>query len=393
MSRLSLASSLPLFLALGTPAQAWQPPAALGGTPTLEAADGQALRQNRHVTWEAGRGSAPWRRFLLEEGGTWRSLWDTTTRVPLRIFGSGLPAPGAVSYADLAELHALMALEAHLSLLAPGARPEDFVLVSNDLTRGLRTVGFRQTHQGLPVLGGQVSFRFRRDRLVVLASEALPWVSVTTGRWIDAGRAARAAQTYLRTAHPVPSRLRGVSGPVVLPLVPERTSRAGLRYVVVWVVDLQADSLPGRWDVYVDALTGHPVARRQTLRFATGVIRFNVPQRWPGAVREDAPAAWADVTADGTAMTCDVDGGLTFGGAGPASVSVAARGPYAEILNAAGGAASTTLSLVTAARSPGTSARASTMTPSSRPSCTRTEPRPSSGPWGSTWPGYRSACR
>ncbi|MDY0000977.1 MAG: MYXO-CTERM sorting domain-containing protein [Polyangia bacterium] len=345
MRPLQLALTASLLLSLGAPAQGFRQPDSLGGRPSFESPDGQPLRQVRLVSWDAQGGSAQWKSFLGRAGGRWRSIWDRATRIPLRIYGTGLAAPGTTTWDLVGELHARAVLDAHLDLLAPGAVKEDFVLVSNHLSGGLRTVGFQQLHQGLPVLGGQVSFRFKQDRLVVLASEALPWVRAEKGPWIAPELASQKALAYLRSDFPVPTRTRGVTGPLVLPLVPEQGTRGRIGYSVVWVVDLQADSLPGRWDVYVEAATGRPVARRQTLRFASGQILYNVPSRWPGAEREDAPAAWTDATADGTWVTGDADGVVTFDGSGPAEVAVFASGPYAAVQNEAGADASATLSL------------------------------------------------
>jgi hypothetical protein len=60
----------------------------------------------------------------------------------------------------------------HLALLAPGAAIGDFVLASNHFDGAIRSVGFYQRALGRRVVGGQVSFRFKADRLFVIGSEA-----------------------------------------------------------------------------------------------------------------------------------------------------------------------------------------------------------------------------
>src|SRR4029079_9273775 len=93
-----------------------------------------------------------------------------------------IAAPGANASAATAEKLARQLLADHLHLLAPRSRLEDFKLVSNTNLGGIRAVGFVQLAGGERVIGGQVSFRFKNDRLFVIASEALPDVKVERKR-------------------------------------------------------------------------------------------------------------------------------------------------------------------------------------------------------------------
>src|SRR5690606_40094887 len=72
-----------------------------------------------------------WSHFVARRGGTWQAAWDVATGVPSRIRGTGIPAPGTVANAEIAERFARQILADHLGLLAPGAKLEDFVLASN----------------------------------------------------------------------------------------------------------------------------------------------------------------------------------------------------------------------------------------------------------------------
>src|SRR6185312_2303988 len=91
---------------------------------------------------------------------------------------SGIAAPGAIDHADIAEQVARQALADNLALLAPGASLADFSIVSNTYDGNIRAIGFAQFSQGMRVLGGQVSFEFKNDRLFVIGSEALPNVMI-----------------------------------------------------------------------------------------------------------------------------------------------------------------------------------------------------------------------
>src|SRR5690606_12936782 len=108
----------------------------------------------------------------------WTALWDRDTDVPLRLWGEGPLAVGAVASPAVAEAAARQFLAAHLRVLAPGARASDFELVSNTRSgRGdVRSVGFQQRAQGLRVQGGAIGFSFKHDRLALVSSTAMPHV-------------------------------------------------------------------------------------------------------------------------------------------------------------------------------------------------------------------------
>src|SRR5688572_14864513 len=96
----------------------------------MPAAGTKPLRAQRMLR-AAPQPTAAWHRFAQATGGGWRAAWDTATRVPSRIWGPGLPAPGAMASPAIAEQHARRLLAEHIALLAPGAAASDFVLVSN----------------------------------------------------------------------------------------------------------------------------------------------------------------------------------------------------------------------------------------------------------------------
>ena len=143
----------------------------------------RGLRTHIDVTTSPGAVGADaaraWAGFVAQRGGGWQATWDVATGVPSRVWGPGIATPGAMASSAVAAAAAWDALVANLPLLAPGASASDFALVSNVSDGDLRTVGFVQRHGGLRVVGGQVSFRFKRDRLFVMSSQALPHVTTT----------------------------------------------------------------------------------------------------------------------------------------------------------------------------------------------------------------------
>jgi Ran GTPase-activating protein (RanGAP) involved in mRNA processing and transport len=174
LARLTLATALALAgAAHATPADrarvSHDVPTALGPAAGVS----KPLRTTTHTVDGAvgDRRDPAWQRFAAALPGLTQGSWDEATRVPSRLWGRGLDVPGASADPAIAAAAARAVLAAHVAVLAPGSRPEDFVLVANhvDAATGQRSIGFAQHHGGLPVVGGQVSFRFKRDRLFVLA--------------------------------------------------------------------------------------------------------------------------------------------------------------------------------------------------------------------------------
>lgn len=305
--------------------------------PSLEVVEGPTARAYRLIRWDQVPRAATraWQRFLADASGSWRNLWDFDTGVPSRIYGAGMAAPGSVDHASIAERHALDILARHIDLLAPGAHVDDFQLVSNHLGNGMRTVGFHQYHQGMRVLGGQVSFRFKADRMFVIGSEALPHVRAPVAHYaLPAGVLRARAVAWIadgaERAWTEPDA--PVEGPFILPVV----ARGGATYHTVVRVTVEARAPIGRWHVFLDANTGLLVAREQLLRFGQGVVEYNAPERYPGAARNDYPAQDAMVQVAGGAPGTDFDGVVTWNGTGDTDVTTSVLSDFVVVTNRAG---------------------------------------------------------
>ena len=307
----------------------------------LERADGGHVRTHRAAAWNQTPAHAlrPHAALAASLAAT-DTLWDLDTGVPLRIWGAGIAAPGSVADPALAARHAGELLRQHLALLAPGSRPEDFVLVANDLSAGIRSVGFRQQHRGRPVLGGQISFRFKADRLVMIGSEALPRVTaaVTASPVDPATASARALAWVLRDAATT-ATVTAVDGPIILPQIDgrRRSDREVLR------VQIDGQRPVGRYNVYVDAATGEPVAREQTLHFATATIKFDVPTRGPQGDRADFAATRLKVSVGDVPGVTDSEGALTIPDGMDASVLTGVTGELVDVTTQSGEKAETNL--------------------------------------------------
>jgi len=229
-----------------------------------------------------------WERFQTANPGQWHTTW--VRQSPSFIFGGSIPAPGAVASAERAAEAAREILNRHVDLLAPGAAASDFVLVANHLNEAgdYRTVGFEQTYRGLPVVGGHLSVRIKNDRIFALSSQAVPFVDLQIDeKTLDPSQAGEAARDWIGSVRGGRPTVEAVEGPMVLPFAKED---GRLQFERVLKVKLESFEPLEFWDVYIDARSGAPVARRQTLKFIDGEVRFRTPDGNPQAGRVTEPA-------------------------------------------------------------------------------------------------------
>lgn len=258
--------------------------------------------------------------------GTWQAAWDPATGVPRQIWGSGLVSPGANRDAAIAETAARATLAAHLALLAPGADVADFHLVSNQTDGAIRTVAFQQYAGARRVVGGQISFWFKHDKLFVISSQALPRVTAVAPQ--AKALPGRAVAT-LRAAVDLPSAPVVANGEeVVLPLVSD-TAVMGYRVATTYTIDGGAD---GRYLAYVDPGDAGVIAVHQLNEYATGTVKYLGTDRYPGRGRKAYPASRAHVTVDGVAAATGSDGLVSFG-AGHATVDTTTDGDLVTIVD------------------------------------------------------------
>lgn len=263
----------------------------------------------------------------------WQGTQDRATGVVAEMWGSYVPAPGAVADANKAETSARGFVAAHLALLAPGTKLEDLIVRANREERGLRTVWFQQTWRGAPVVGGLLAVMIKADRVFAASSQALPNVQlavpartgpVSTQRalaWIGGRAVARAI------------------GPrVVLPIA----GAGGIEYRIADQLDIEATDRAGRWDVYV-GVDGAPLLRRSRLHFATSTLQFDVGVRYPLGARHAASAPFANITAAGSPTTTAADGTFAWTGAASTTVLPGLVGTQIAITNEAGALATASL--------------------------------------------------
>jgi hypothetical protein len=299
----------------------------------LEAAPGLApVRAEITVAQDVvpARRRAAWGAFVGDAGPRWRAVWDTSTDLPLRLYGQGVAAPGASLDPRVAEAHARAFVARHRALLAPDVDLDALELVANDLDAGLRTVAFRQRAGAarLPVSGGQISFRYKNDRLFVIGAELVPG-AVAAAPVVDAHEAAKAAAGWPTVVGP------GIADAAAAELVALPLRRAGAVEVrTAYRVPLRAGRLA--YDVFVDATTGRPVARSLLVRFAQAGARFDVPLRGPEGERVWLAAPELDVDVDGVDLTTDAAGTFSWAAAAAATVTLGVTGKSVRVSSLSG---------------------------------------------------------
>ncbi len=299
--------------------------------------NGRGARLHRDVTWvHHGLGLAGW-----------TSVVDRDTLVPVRQWGPSIAMSGTTRDAAVADSSARAFLRDHLDELAPGAKLSDFTPLANvlDPSGTIRTVTYAQHAQGLAVIGGAVSFTFERDHLVMVGSTALPNVSVVIPNdKVSAETVEDAARAWLHQPTAVRSHSRERS---ILPVIHSRGNAAApqIEYSVVETVSLEATRGAGRWDVWVDAGSGTPVARHSTLMFVSGKVLFDVPVRYPGSTRNPTPAPGDNHTVGGVQVTSLTDGTVTWNTGTTVTVNPGLSGPLVAITNKAGTLVADTLQL------------------------------------------------
>lgn len=316
-------------------------PATKGATLATNITSSRPVRAHRELDW-----STPHAKAKSALPG-WRIAWDRDTDTPTQLMGSSLPIANSVADPVVAESAARAFLAEHAELLAPGATAADFAIINNTLNNDIRSVAFAQVHQGVPVLNAITTFSFKRDRLALISSTALPNVhaAVPTTRLATAMLHGAAESRFSAFGHPVQAASDGPR--VIVPIVHPRTGKApDVEYRAAEVVSVVSTGPhAGRWDVYVDANDGTAFAQRDRLEYNTGTIKFDVPDHDPQHTRSAHTAGHLTLSINGQQVTTDANGVATFSGADPATVIPAVAGPFVKVLNAAGNLVSDSLTL------------------------------------------------
>jgi hypothetical protein len=224
--------------------------------------------------------------FVARHGGTWFERRGGPTGDFRRIWGEGSPvSPAAMADGPAALAAARTFWRENGDLLPAGVVAADLEPVVNHSFRGVRIVTFRQTVDGVPVLGTTAHLAILAGRIVLVGVRAFPVTGVETRPVVEAG-AARATALGQVAARGVGG---AAAGAPVLALMPV-TGDDSLELRPVWTVALAA---PGglRFTAFVDARSGGLAALRDERLFVTGELRGRHHDRHPGNAVIDSPLA------------------------------------------------------------------------------------------------------
>jgi len=216
----------------------------------------------------SGIGSSP-QQLTIQPGQGWSIRWNPVTDTPHLITGRALTLPGVKTLAkENIESACLdfVAANANLLKVQPGQ-----LRLANKIKAGERWfVTFRQTYQGVPVLGSQLTASFTRDdRLITLASDIYPDIAVETKPKIDTGKAVRLALADCG-GEPDNCRLSNVQLCILPMHQPE-----GIEYVLCWEMYVFQPTAHKKWQYLIDAVTGRIVGKSNVLVYQniTGTVQ------------------------------------------------------------------------------------------------------------------------
>jgi len=183
--------------------------------------------------------------------------------------------------------------------------PGEFVLVTDRVDDGIRSIGFEQRWHGRHVIDGQVGFVFSHGKLTDVLDHSLQGLAPI------ASSHRRGEQVVLRD--------RGIDR----------------------VVDLTRTTDD---DVYDD--DRGEVARISRRRDATGTLQLNAGVRYASGVRGTTPAHTATITVNAASTTTSATGTFSWTGTNPSTVIPSCTGTEVMVVNQAGAAATTSLDVL-----------------------------------------------
>ncbi len=259
----------------------------------------------------------------------WNATRDRDTGAIVSVWGGSIRVAGSIADAAIAE----KAAREFAMQLVPSSTT--FVVASNRVERGKRTVAFQQTMTGLRVVGAHVFVVFQNDRLFAAGSSAVPAAHVD----VPSARAGIAkTEAWLRAAG-ITASVSVTGDRAVLPLI---YGRGDFTAQVVDVLEARAGL--ERWSVYATS-DGAPLLRVSNVAHGTGTVRMDVPVRHPGGSRTKLPATRANLIVDGIPVTASTTGAVAWSGNAAATVAPSTVGEFVRVIDAAGSPATGALTL------------------------------------------------
>jgi len=249
--------------------------------------------QNGQKPLTADAGSL-WQQFTDRTGQGWLVRWNPITGTPHLITGRALALPGAKPLTkENIEVVCLDFVATNANLFK--VKPSQLRLANKVKAGGRWFVTFQQTHEGLPVLGGQLTTSFTKDeRLITLTSDIYPDIAAETKPTIDKKLAVRIALDNCGGAPD--SQISDVQ----LCIVPLRQPD-GFNYILCWKLYVFQPTAHKKWQYLVDAATGKIISKLNVLVYqsATGTVQGEYKPEFASDSAQVAAFPYEDVSAEG----------------------------------------------------------------------------------------------
>ncbi|HUW84368.1 MAG TPA: M36 family metallopeptidase [Phycisphaerae bacterium] len=271
-----------------------QSPPASGGYAALAAPP--AVDKQTAEAIAALSSSAGWRQLAAQAGGGLSVRWNLVTGTPHWVSGRAIALPGVDRLGpDNVEAACLGFVAARADLLK--VKPAQLQLANAVKAGGRWYVAFRQIHNGVPVLSGQVTMSFTKDdHLITFGSDVYPDVAAETTPRIDNKQALAVARSDCQeTAGD--DRISDAQ----LCILPVRRG-SGFEYILCWQLEILQRQAHKKWQYLIDAGTGKIVGKWNALvhQDVTGTVEGEYKPECASDAAQIDPFPHEDVSAQGT---------------------------------------------------------------------------------------------
>ncbi len=274
-----------------------------------------------------------WLEYMERYGGGWKIEWDDQRGSPHAIYGSSIEIyPGIIPNGEAVSSQLLSLIDTNSELF--GISSDDLLPIDTRLRGKLWYANFQQIINSLPVYGGFVQFKLRRDgKLVSITSRAHRGIGPVASPVLPAQRALSLAmaETFF-----VEGRDRAMEPQLV---VYPHAEDGRMTYTTSWMIELHTLDPPGHWFTVIDAVNGRIVDTWNQIYYdevATDSISGTVT----GLINPETPTDPSEeqsfkdlrvqLLAGGSDVT-DASGGFLLETEGPDSILAWLQGPFVNV--------------------------------------------------------------
>ncbi len=284
--------------------------------------------QVQHPRVQAAFTSAErWQDFLAADGRDWRARFDEVTGTPHRMWGPGLFYGELHSRQDVTEA-AVRFTRDHTELLGLEGANLRLHSAERDPASSAWYVEVDVLRDGLPIWRGGLSYRFKKDKLVMVGADTYPNTPIVNA--LRLSREDAMVQGMLVGPAPMADHTDLSAKAWLLPQVVG--GKVELR--AVWEIRSKTVQPLGHWVTFIDGTTGELVNAHNEIRFASGQITAQHDQRLGGGGLTVSPLPFATLSNGGQSVFTSANGDHTIATA--SSYTVSLNGSRVRILDQQG---------------------------------------------------------